>query len=130
SGEATIFRKSVNASFAPKALSAASAVSERVVQTAVNSTSGLASSAGKCDWEAQVERTLAPTNPRRILSAMMHAPQRGDVLYDASARTCRCQSRADRMTRGALKSRKPDLMRQATRGGGLNPAPHTSYMFT
>jgi hypothetical protein len=72
-------RKSWKASFAPNAWRASSALSGRVVQTAVSSTSGLASSAGKCDWEAQVARTLAPTNPRRILCAMQHPPQRGDI---------------------------------------------------
>jgi hypothetical protein len=60
---------------------ASAALSGLVVQTAVSSTSGLASSAGKCDWEAQVERTLAPTNPRRILCAMQHAPQSGVDLH-------------------------------------------------
>ena len=89
SGEATIARKSWKASFAPNAWRASSALSGLVVQTAVNSTSGLASSAGKCDWEAQFERTLAPTNPKRILCAMTHAPQRGDVLHDARDRACR-----------------------------------------
>src|SRR5262245_43343814 len=68
--DATISRKSANASFAPNASRAASAVSRRVVQTAVSSTSGLACSAGKCDCAAQVERTLAPMNPRRIRCAM------------------------------------------------------------
>src|SRR5262249_27658252 len=29
----------------------------------------------KWDWEAQPERTFAPTNPRRILSATTHPPQ-------------------------------------------------------
>jgi hypothetical protein len=62
----------VNASFAPNALRASSALSGLVVQTAVSSTSGLARSAGKCDWEAQVDLTLAPINPKRILFAMKH----------------------------------------------------------
>src|SRR6059036_1794928 len=80
-GEATIARTSWQASCAPHVRRASSALSGLVVQTAVSSTSGLASSAGKCDWEAQFERTLAPTNPRRILFAMTHAPQSGDVLH-------------------------------------------------
>ena len=50
-GEATIARKSWKASCAPNARRASSALSGLVVQTAVSSTSGLASSAGKCGWE-------------------------------------------------------------------------------
>jgi hypothetical protein len=60
----------VNASFAPNALRASSALSGLVVQTAVSSTSGLARNAGKWEREAQVERTLAPIKPSRILFAM------------------------------------------------------------
>src|SRR5262245_44306232 len=87
--DATISRKSVNASFAPNALRAASAVSRRVVQTAVSSTSGLASSAGKCDCAAQVAPTFAPMNPRRILSAMKRPPQLSPPMDRERLRQCR-----------------------------------------
>jgi len=45
----------VNAEPGPKALRAASAVSVRVVQTRGELNTGLGSSAGKCEWEAQCE---------------------------------------------------------------------------
>jgi hypothetical protein len=56
---------------APQARSAASALSALVVQTAVNSTSVLACSAGRWERADQVPLTLAPISPSRTLSAMI-----------------------------------------------------------
>ena len=83
SGDAIISRKSWKANLAPKCWRASSALSGLVVQTAVSSTSGLAISAGKCDWADQVEVTLAPTNPKRILSVTIHAPLSRGILPDS-----------------------------------------------
>src|SRR5262249_33486192 len=74
SGDATISRQSLNACRAPQACRAASALSGRVVQTAVNSTSALARAAGKCERDDQVPLTLAPISASRIFPAISPSP--------------------------------------------------------
>jgi hypothetical protein len=64
-------RQSSNANRAPHARRVASALSARLVQTAVNSTSELACNAGTWERADQVPLTLAPIRPNRILFAML-----------------------------------------------------------
>src|ERR1700747_638878 len=75
SGEAIILRQSSKASRAPQVRRAASALSARVVHTAVNSTSELARTAGRWDRADQVPVTLAPSRPSLILPTISHPPK-------------------------------------------------------